>query len=145
MAQTFKLEGARQLHDALGEFTKATERSILTRVAKKALEPVQERAKQLVPVDEGNLRDSIVISTQIGGRGKKAERKRPKNGVRVYVGSISRNAVPREFGSVRSAAQPYMRPAWDSEAGNVLGEVEIGLKEQIDKAAARAARKAARR
>lgn len=141
---TVRLEGARQLHDALGELKKPTERALLRRVAVKALEPVVERAKQLVPVDEGRLRDSIVIGTNLTSRAKRADKAQPKNGIRVFAGSASRNAVPREFGSVRSRPQPYMRPAWESEKERVLGEVENGLRDEIEKAAARAARKARR-
>ena len=146
-----KLTGFRELEAALGQFTKSTERGILKRVATQALEPFLEEAKRLVPVDEGTLRDSLVIGTSLNRSAKRAERKEPKDGVRVYAGTASRNAVPREFGALKDGsrervrAQPYMRPAWDQKQDEVLDRVVDGLKPEIDKTAARVARRAARK
>lgn len=139
-----KIGGFRELDRALAQLPKATERSVLRRVAKLALEPVLERAKQLVPVDEGRLRDSLVIGSSLTSRARRADKAEPREGVRVFMGSASRNAVPREFGTVRSAAQPYMRPAWDSQRVTSAKIVFTELEKEIKKAAARAARKKAR-
>lgn len=141
MSGTTKVTGLKELHDALGELKKTTERALLRRVATKNLEPFVERAKQLVPVDEGKLRDSIVIGTSLN-RGARAEaRKDPVQGVRVFAGTSNRNAVPREFGSVRSPAQPFARPAWDGTKDQMLDGVTRDLDAEIKKTAARAAKR----
>lgn len=136
-----KITGFRPLADALAEFKKPTERAVLRRTAVKMLQPMVARAKDLAPVDEGHLRDSIVIGSQLTRRAKSVERAEPKGGVRVYAGTASRNAVPREFGSERSRAQPFMRPAFEG-AGDQM--VEIGLKELADDIERTKARVAAR-
>lgn len=149
MAETFRLRGLRELHDALGQFDKATERRTLTRVAKKNLEPFAEKAKQLVPVDSGFTRDSIIIGTSLNRNAKRQDRNQPKNGVRVYAGTSARNAVPREFGAVWKdgtvlKAQPFMRPAWEATKDKMLNSVKADLASEIEKTAARAARKRAK-
>lgn len=143
MSKTVKLTGFRELHSALGELTKSTERGLLRRMAKKALEPMQAEAKRLVPVDEGHLRDSIVIGTRLTRRAKKAARNMPAGAVRLFMGSADRNAVPREFGTVRSAAQPFMRPAWDTGHEDALELIKRELGSEIEKTAARVAKRKA--
>lgn len=137
-----ELTGARELHDALGELTKATERTLLRRIATKALEPIVARAKELAPVDSGELRDSITIGTKLSKRARRAARADKADGVTVYAGSADRNAVPREFGTIRSRAEPFMRPAWDEGKHGALDYVRRNLGSEIEKTAARVARRA---
>jgi len=136
-----KLTGFKELEAALGEFTKATERGILRRVAVKALEPIVEEAKIRAPVDEGDLRDSIVIGTKLTRGAKRAAKGDPVDGVRVFAGTANRNAVPREFGTFRTAAHPFMRPAWDYGKGRALDDVMTGLGDEIERARRRAAKR----
>lgn len=140
----FTITGFKELDKALAEMPKATERSVLRRVAKKALEPMLERAKQLAPVDEGTLRDSLVIGSRLTGRARKADKQEPREGVRLFMGTANRNGVPREFGTVRSVATPFMRPTWDSMNRKALDVILSDLGEEVEKAAQRAARKRAR-
>ena len=68
----------------------------------------------------------------------------------AYVGpkaGSKRNAIKavvQEFGSVKQAAQPYMRPAWEATKGAVLDGIKGSLRTEIDKAAKRAAARALR-
>lgn len=140
----FKISGFAELEKALADLPKATERSVLRRVAKKALEPMMDRAQQLAPVDEGTLRDSIVIGSSLTSRARRADKKEPRLGVRVFMGTANRNGVPREFGTSRSSATPFMRPAWDGGNRAALDVILNDLGEEVEKAAKRAARKKAR-
>lgn len=62
----------------------------------------------------------------------------------VYVGpkaGSKRNAIKanvQEFGSVKQAAQPYMRPAWEASQGSILDSIKNILAAEIAKATARA-------
>ncbi len=66
----------------------------------------------------------------------------------VSVGPVSgdkKNAVKaivQEFGSVKQAAHPYMRPAWEQQKGTALEIVKTEMSGEIDKAAQRARRRA---
>ncbi len=141
---TFKITGFAELEKALSELPKATERTVLRRVGKKALQPLLERATQLVPVDQGNLRASLVIGSSLTSRARRADKQEPREGVRVFMGTANRNGVPREFGTVRTAAQPFMRPAWDGGKAEAFKIVLTDLGDEVEKAAKRAARKKAR-
>lgn len=70
----------------------------------------------------------------------------------VFVGPAVRpKSEPKnrvlEFGGGRGnrAPQPFMRPAWDETQGSVLDGIKDALAAQIEKAVARAARRAAKR
>jgi HK97 gp10 family phage protein len=144
MTTRVRVTGLAELDRALGELPKATGKNVLRRVARGALKPVEETAKQLVPVVEGILRDSIVTGTQLSRREARDANREGRSSVEVHTGTVSRNGVPREFGTSRSAATPFMRPAWDQNKDGVLRHVETELAKEIEKARARLARKAAR-
>lgn len=139
--QVTKLEGFRELSDALGKLNKSTERSLLRRVAIRALEPIQERAKQIVPVDEGHLRDSIVIGTKLTKNAKAADRQEPRQGVRMFLGSASRNAVPREYGTFRTPGTFFLSSSWYSLRDKMLDQVRDDIWKSIEKVAKRAAKR----
>ncbi|MDP2358016.1 MAG: HK97 gp10 family phage protein [Beijerinckiaceae bacterium] len=67
----------------------------------------------------------------------------------VYVGPSgkrwgSMGHLP-EFGTSKMAAQPYLRPAFDARSSEALNIIRTQLKDQIEKAAARYAKRQARK
>ena len=156
-----RVTGLEGIDAALREIKQSTGKAAVRRVLTRALEPVRDTAKQLVPVHEGRLRDSIVISTRLGKSAARAARKMTatessvaamrgigeasRGSVTVYVGTANRNGVPREFGTVRSVASPFMRPAWDANKHRVLDTIQSELGAEIMKTAERAARRGGRK
>lgn len=136
-----RLSGFRELDAALADLPKAIERRILREVAADALKPFVEMAQSLAPVHEGHLRDSIVIGTKLTRGARRDARKDPVEGVRVFAGTADPNGVPREFGSARSRAEPFMRPAWDATGQQMLDRVQRTLADKIERRAARGAKK----
>jgi hypothetical protein len=53
-------------------------------------------------------------------------------------------AIVMEFGSFKDTPQPYMRPAWDKDSRPMLERLKKLLWDEVSKAVARAARKAAK-
>lgn len=154
-SSTVKVEGLKELDEALGELSKAAARSVLRRVGLQALEPVAETARQLAPDDPNtsgdDLSGSIAVSTKLSARQAKLNRSAirrgtsDKNFVEVYAGAGPLpQAHNQEFGNVNHGPQPFMRPAWDQNKDKVLDIVKTELGGEIEKAAQRAARKAAR-
>lgn len=151
---TVKVEGLRELDEALGQLSKAAARGVLRRVGLKALQPVAETARNLAPDDPatgGNdLRSSIGVGTKLSRRQAKLARRAVKQGgdksfVEVYAGAGQiPHAHLQEFGTSRHSAQPFMRPAWDSNKSGVLDTIKSELGDEIDKTAKRQARRAAR-
>lgn len=164
MAQTVRVEGLRELEAALKDLSKATGKSVLRRVLLKRAEPVAAAARAMAPDDPDtggyDLRKSITVGTKLsrrqaslnraatgGGARMTAEgfRSDPKNSVEVFVGA---GPVPhahlQEFGTVNHGPQPFMRPAWDANKNGVLAGLKDDLWAEIEKAAKRLAKKAAK-
>lgn len=145
---TIQTHGFKELERALAEeLPKATAKNVLRRSATNAMKLIEDRARGLAPVERGRLRDGIVTKPT---KAKRVSRTRfaSSSGVEVATGPTGRpeggNASWQEFGTVKMAAHPYMRPAADAEGHNVIDIVRTELALQIDKAKARIARKAAR-
>jgi HK97 gp10 family phage protein len=161
-----RIEGLRELDRALAELPKATARNVLRRVLTKRARPIVETAKQLVPVDTGRLRDSIAVSPRLGtkagnaeyaaamraGLGKEAaasalrDARRAAGGqgsfAEVYVGpGRLPHAHMVEFGTAKMAPRPYLRPAWDAHKDGILDGIKDDLWMEIQKSAARLARR----
>lgn len=167
-----RVEGLAELDAALADLPKATAKNCLKRAIEKACIPIVVAAKIYSPYRTGRLRRSIGVSKikfTAGEAGKRAfaeamaggatrqeagelaaaanagaEDKGITSAVAVIGPGRSRYAGMQEFGSVKNAAHPYMRPAWDGNQSNALELIKAELKTEIEKAAARLARKAAR-
>lgn len=144
----FKLEGLEETVANLGNLSKATQRNTVRRTLQKAGEPIASLASRLAPEERGILAFSITVATQLTRRHKGDQRNRASE-VEVYIGPAGGQgalyyASHQEFGTVTSPAHPYLRPAWESTKALALNLITSGLKADVDKAAARAARKAAK-
>lgn len=153
-----KVEGLRDCERALAELPKATGKNALRRVAKGALGPMQGHAAAIAPREFGDLAMSIQVSEKRTPRAKKRPARRkvggrwksdPSTGIEMAMGptrgkGVLNYASFQEFGTVEMAANPYMRPAWDSGAMKALDYIKDELRAQIDKAAARLAKKRAK-
>lgn len=145
-----KLSGFRELEQALAEeLPKATAKNVLRRSAIAAMQRIEGRAEQLAPRRKGKLVASVTTKP---AKAKRVSRTRfaRSSGVEVWTGPIGKNEAGsgnpawQEFGTVKMPPHPYMRPAADAEGGNVIAEIRQALTEQIAKAKARIAKKAAR-
>jgi HK97 gp10 family phage protein len=169
-----ELKGFRELEKALVELPRATSRNVLRRALKGSAEPIAEAAREKAPYDEKreageHLRDSIKIESNIrnmtglsdygrvlrsGGSQREAvgalrsaRRGGGSEGTRVTVriGPTAPHAHLLEFGTVKMAPHPYMRPAWDQEGGHALETIKQNVTVEIVKAAARIKRKTLRK
>jgi HK97 gp10 family phage protein len=138
-----------ELERALAEeLPKATAKNVLRKSMIEAMKRIEDRARELAPAEDGQLWDSITTKV---ARSKRVSRTQyaQSSGVTVETGPTGRpeggNAAWQEYGTVNMPANPFMRPASDSESQNVVDDVITVLTEQVEKAKARIARKAARR
>jgi HK97 gp10 family phage protein len=149
MKTTVSISGLRELDAALGELPKATGRAVLRRIGIRAFAPVIATAKQLVPVDKGELRDSLKVATKLSRRQQQKHARAVAEGkasVMLYAGATSLpHAHLVEYGTANMPPQPFMRPAWDQEKDGVLATIKAELGGEIEKAARRLAVRAARR
>lgn len=154
MTISIKVDGLRALDAALAELPKATGKAVLRRIGIKALTPVKDLAAELAPIDAdpantpkrppGTLKRSYTVGTKLNRRQARMVRKEGKSSVEVYAGTNDRAGIVTEFGTAHSRAQPHLRPAWEARQDEALAIVQTELGGEIDKAAARLAKKAAR-
>lgn len=139
----FQLEGAGQLDRALSQLPKSLSRGVLRRSLTKAAEPVRDAAQQNVPVRTGELRDSLAVATRLTPSQRRLQTR--AGGVVVYVGASwpqGAHAHLVEFGTAHSAAQPFLRPAWDQHGAKVLPAFGEEVWQQLDRTAKRLAMQA---
>jgi HK97 gp10 family phage protein len=140
-----KVEGLAALQAALRQLPDATAKNVLRRVGRKVLQPVADRAEALAREHTGALKRSIGVSTKLTKSQRRANVKVGRDDVEVYVGAGGlTQAITEEYGTEDQTPHPFMRPAWDGEKRSVLANVKTGLWTEIDKAAARLAKKAAK-
>jgi HK97 gp10 family phage protein len=136
---TVKIDGLRDVDAALGQLGKATGRNVMRRVAIKRLQPIADEMKANAPVDQSDLRDSIIVTT------KNPKRNRKRSEVEAHAGPGRHpQAHLQEFGTAHHAPQPFARPAWDGGKDALLEGITDDFWTEIEKAAARQAKKAAR-
>lgn len=126
--------------DALNDAAKGR---ILERSLVAGALPVQNAAKRNAPKLTGNLARSIHIGghddlnpdggefVQTTGAGVPEPEIGPHSAA-VYLGTDVVYAATQEFGRDAIPAQPYLRPAFDSERASALSEIGIVLKQQIE-------------
>lgn len=136
---TFNLHGAEELERNLRELADiAGERraaSVGRSAARAGMKVIAEEAQRLVPVQSGELRDSIVVVSDTRGASRtgwvRAKLGFIKPG-RYYAGLI-------EYGTRHSSAHPFVRPAMDQKAEEALratgDKLAAGLRRAAEKAA----------
>lgn len=147
MRTTYKVEGLKELKNALQELPKATGTNVLKRVLIGAGEPIAAHAASLAPDDPTtsgfDLKRSVTVSHRLSRRQRSKHRKESKVEVYVGAGPLAQASL-QEFGTSNHPPQPFLRPAWDGGRMAALEYIKRQLGAEIKKAASRLAAKAAR-
>lgn len=104
------LSEARQALAKLGPEIKAT----ASRELRTTAHDIENRAKQIVPVDTTFLQKSIGVTAGNGG-------------LTAVIGPYANYAAYVEYGTSKMKAQPYMRPAFDAEAPKLGDRLEQAI------------------
>jgi HK97 gp10 family phage protein len=141
--ESFRIEGLAELDESLAELPKATARNVLSRTLREQGKPIRDDGERNAPRLTGGLQESYAVTTKLSSRQKSKNKK--ESMVEVYIGpGPSAKSIQTEFGNAHQAAHPHLRPAFDSNVQRVLTGIRDELADQIEKARARMARKAAR-
>ena len=149
MGIKFKLEGIKDadqvlkdLIDQIGD--KKTTSKVLVPAVRQAMKPVLQQAKSNAPKDTGDLSKTLQIEAR---RPNKRDRRSKyvtqsdtvialvttapgKKLAKLKIKSDAR-AIAQEFGTSHNPAQPYMRPALESQAQSVVSNLANILKTRI--------------
>lgn len=138
-----KVKGLKELEGQLKALGTQLAGKALTRAGREAFRPVLEAAKSMAPEDTGELRESLRMGTAklkgggvavgvvIGGG---ARAKQAKVAAAAF-GERHRPAARRwhfaEFGTAKQPAQPFLRPAIDSQAAGTVDRLVPSLQREI--------------
>lgn len=139
---SFKVDGLREIEEAFDELSTATARNQSRNALKAGGQITANRAKDLVHKLTGHMGDSIGVGTKLTRRQKRLHKKTAD--IEVFVGPNDAGQIGLEFGHEGVAPEPFMRPAWEETQKPVLDKIVSQLRTNVDKAVARARRKAAR-
>lgn len=129
---TVKTEGFKELHDLLLEMAndigyKKTARRVLVPAVKASMQPVLDMAKTLAPYDENNtttphLRDTLRLNARVPNDRDLRSMYIDENDAVIGIVSVKtdKRGISQEFGNEQVSAQPYLRPAIESQAQRVI-------------------------
>lgn len=130
----FSVSGFRELDRQLARMQQNTSRGEIGKLLRKGANVIAREERQLIHVRSGRMRKSITVTTRPGFDVPEIGRDPA-----IYIGP-RRGAGSRahllEFGTIHSAAHPFVRPALDAKWQEATGVVIAGLTDLL-KAAAR--------
>lgn len=168
--RTVEVKGLRELEQNLAKLSKSMAKGATRRTLMKAAEPLKQAAQGKAPVLSGELKLGISKTAKkpknyeagkiaynktmretankqaAVAAMREARKQNPATFSEVFVGPLARQFYAHfaEFGTEHSAPKPYMRPAWDEKQDECLDIIKAELGNEIDKSAARMAKKAAK-
>lgn len=165
-----EFEGAKELSDLFrqieNDFGEKDSQNILRNAVRKSMQPVLLTARTLAPKDTGALAASLQVETRKPSN--KDKRSKYVDGGDIVIGSVTTasgkklakktfknlqtgkkqkgiesdaRATVMEFGTAKTPAQPYLRPALESSAANVAGSLSNSLKFSLEKYKAKQAKR----
>lgn len=138
--RNIKLEGFAELEQQLLQLAQIgradlVARNTMVKAAKRAMEPVYYRVEQTAPYDEKNtgpihLRDTVRLDARIPNGRDRQSKYVNETDAAIAVVSVKKSAVSlaQEFGTSKLNAQPFLRPAIDNLADEVIRKLgnELG-------------------
>ena len=126
----FEIEGLKELAKDIDALTEGFKRSMMRTALRGAARPVVKGAKARVPVDEGDLKRSLIakVSVTRDGRGEARVIARTTKGFHGFHAHLV------ELGTSQQSAQPYLRPSLDAaeSSGDILGGFITAVNKTID-------------
>ena len=127
MRLTAKISGVEDLARKLDRIVASVDGRKTGEALEEAAKRILSRMQQLVPVLSGDLRSSLAITSA-------------NDGLTVMIGPVGKVAWRAHFverGTVNMPPEPFIRPAFDYEKGNVTTKVGKQLRSSILDAAAK--------
>lgn len=141
---TFKVEGFKELEEVLVQMGEdfcygKTASKVLLPAIKIAMQPVLAHSRAITPYDEQNtttkhLRDTLRISARVPSPRDQRSHFADKDDIAIGLVSIrsDKRGISQEFGNARTSAQPYLRPALESQAHRVVSLLGTYLAYKLD-------------
>lgn len=152
---SMQVSGLAELQKALAELPKKLSTNIMRGALSAGANVIADEARRFVPVDTGQLKESIRVSSRLvrghpivtvkaGGRykvykGGKAQKGKPyrtvsNSGAIRYHAPYYAHFV--EFGTVKMGARPFMRPAFDAKKAEAVEVIADYIRKRLRAAVA---------
>lgn len=140
---TFEVDGLAELEEQLLRLEAKASEKIMRRALAKSARPTVRKAKALVPVRTGGLKQAIGIATR-KGRGKNVASvfigPKPKNKAAIAKANTGRAKPIKgvfyghlvELGYGRQRPQPFLRPALDNTADQATQIFAAEIKRELE-------------
>jgi len=149
MSINFKMDGFKQLERSLSKLPKALSDGVERSALRAGAKPIEKKAKASVAVSSGLLKQSLGTSVKKNRGGENKGNLSARVGARTGFGKTEMvNGKPVrkdpvkyahlvEYGTSRTAAKPFIRPAVESSKNEVLE----GMAKGYEKGMARVSKK----
>ncbi|HJV73167.1 MAG TPA: HK97-gp10 family putative phage morphogenesis protein [Noviherbaspirillum sp.] len=144
------LSGFRELAAAMRELPERVARNTLRRATSSAAAIIRNEARAKAPVDTGEMRRDIQIKRERDTKGEMSAKYSVfvRSGKKSRLSGKSRDVQKDsyywrfvEFGTAKMAAQPFMRPAFETKKEAAVAQIGAALDAGIQKAARELAKK----
>ena len=148
MADTRNLTGFKEMAKKLRDLGPRVGRKHLRAATSKGAAVIRKKARELAPVDTGEMRKDIQQKRErTSGDHVASYSVYTRSGKRSRLSGKARNVDKdsfywkfQEFGTAKQAPQPFMRPAFESEKENAVDVLGAELDKRIQKEVADMAR-----
>lgn len=161
MAEEIKIEGLKEIGEKLRMLSTKMNREIIRKAVRAGANVIKDEMKRRVPVDSGELRDNIISTAHpmkngegfeavvgVRYRRKVAAKSRGRFGRKsgkwnkdaslapstedpgVYARFVELGR-PNQKGHTHQAAQPFMRPAFDTKADEAARTIAASIDQQL--------------
>lgn len=140
MADGVKIEGLEALKDALRELPERVARNALRAAVSAGAAEIRNEARNLAPVDTGEMKRDIQIKRERDDRGVLSARYSVfvRSGKKSRLVGKGRNVGKDsfywrfvEFGTAKMAAHPFMRPAFEHKKEVAVQAIQDKLADRI--------------
>ena len=141
-----RIEGLEELRDKLLKLKRVTGRKVVRKALNEASKPILRTAKAKVPVDTGLLRKSLGRKQKSYRGGRSVVIIGPRTGFKREVTVAGKKQVRNpakyshlvEFGTRRTAAKPFLRPAFDELLHQTVAAITNTIADGIEAEATKA-------
>lgn len=130
----FKIHGLQELDKQLRELEPKLAKKVTRKALRDAAKLTAAKAKELVPVDEGDLRDSIRVKSGKSRKGTVSVIVTTSASDNIFSGEAYHGGFI-EFGTSKMEAKPFLRPALEQSAAAATALIRDRLAAGIEEIA----------
>jgi len=138
-------EGGREMERQLARLKQGTAKGAMRRALRNSAKPMAELMKGGMRRDQGDLADSVTITSKLSPRQASLRRRMfsdERSAIELSVGpGPLPQAITEEFGTVNQAPHASVRPAWDADHMALLDRLGREMWTEIEKTIGRAAKR----